>query len=141
MKDSFSSYLSEKTNVDSGHFLTKTMDYPAFWKMLNFFTFLKTLFFYIKKTMFINQNKAKQSFLCSKTHGFWSKKDHFSNFIFLGNLGLENVFYDILEQNNAFLGYKHKNFKMSKNSHFSKGVNPWFWSRNRHLPNFFFKAM
>ena len=35
---------------------------------------------------------------------FWSKNGHFSNFFFLGNKGQENVFYDILEQTNAFLG-------------------------------------
>ena len=61
----------------------------------------------------------------------------FSNF-FLGNIGLENVFYDILERKNAFLGYKNKNFKTSKNWHFSKGVNPWFWSKNGHFSNFLF---
>ena len=36
---------------------------------------------------------------------------------FLGNIGQENVFYDILEQKNAILGYKKKS-KNSKNSHF-----------------------
>ena len=46
---------------------------------------------------------------------FWSKNDHFSNFFFLGNIGQENVFYDILERKNAFLGYKNKKFKKSKN--------------------------
>ena len=35
-------------------------------------------------------------------------------FFFLGNIGQENVFYDILEQKNAFLGYKKMNFKQSK---------------------------
>ena len=45
---------------------------------------------------------------------------------FLGNIGQDNVFYDILERKNAFLGYKNENFKNSKNWHFSKGVNPWF---------------
>ena len=45
---------------------------------------------------------------------------------FLGNRGQENVFYDILKQKNAFLGYKNKKFKKSKNGHFSKRVNPWF---------------
>ena len=50
----------------------------------------------------------------------------------------ENVFYDILERNNAFLGYKNKKFKRSKNRHFSKWVNPWFWSKNGHFSNFFF---
>ena len=34
----------------------------------------------------------------------------FHHFI-LGNIGQENVFYDILEQQNAFLGYKNKKFK------------------------------
>ena len=29
---------------------------------------------------------------------------------FLGNKGQENVFYDILEQKNDFLGYKNKKF-------------------------------
>ena len=43
---------------------------------------------------------------------------------FLGNIGQENVFYDILQRKNDFLGYKKKKFKKSKNSHFSKGVNP-----------------
>ena len=56
----------------------------------------------------------------------------------LGNKGLENVFDDILERKNAFLGYKNKKFKKSKNWHFSKRVNPWFWSKNGHLSNFFF---
>ena len=69
---------------------------------------------------------------------FWSKNGHFSNFFFLGNIGQENVFDDILELKNAFLGYKNKKFKKSKNWHFSKGVNPWFWSKNGHFSNFLF---
>ena len=69
---------------------------------------------------------------------FWSKNGHFSNFFFLGNIGQENVFYDILERKNAFLGYKNKKLKKSKNWHFSKGVNPWFWSKNGHFSNLFF---
>ena len=55
----------------------------------------------------------------------------------LGTIGQENVFYDILERKNAFLGYKNTKFKKSKNWHFSKGVNPWFWSKNGHYYNFF----
>ena len=43
---------------------------------------------------------------------------------FLSIIGQENVFYDILEGKNAFLGYKKKKFKKSKNWLFSKGVNP-----------------
>ena len=34
---------------------------------------------------------------------------------FLGIIGQENVCYDILERKNAFLGYKKKKFKKSKN--------------------------
>ena len=59
-------------------------------------------------------------------------------FFFLGNESQENIFYDILERKNAFLGYKNKKLKKSKNWHFSKGVNPWFWSKNGHFFNFFF---
>ena len=69
------------------------------------------------------------------THGFGPKMAIFPPF-FLGNIGQENVFYDILERKKAFLGYKDKKFKKSKNCHFSKGVNPWFWSKNGHFFNF-----
>ena len=55
-----------------------------------------------------------------------------------GGIGYENVSYDILEQKNTFLGYKNKKFKKSKNCNFSKGVNPWFWSKKGHFFNFFF---
>ena len=41
----------------------------------------------------------------------WPFFQHF----FLGNIGYENYFYDILEAENAFLGYKNKKFRMSKN--------------------------
>ena len=34
---------------------------------------------------------------------------------FLGNFGQENVFYDILERKNFFLGYENKKLKKSKN--------------------------
>ena len=62
----------------------------------------------------------------------------FPIFTFLGNIGQGNVFYDILERKNAFLGYKIKKFKKSKNGHFSKAVNPWFWFKNGHFFYFFF---
>ena len=69
---------------------------------------------------------------------FWSKNCHFSNFFFFGNIGQENIFYDILKRKNAFLGYKNKKFKKSKNWHFSKGVNPLLWCKNGHFSNFYF---
>ena len=57
---------------------------------------------------------------------------------FLRNIGHGNVFYDILERNNGFVGYKNKKFKNSKNWHFSKGFNAWFWSENYHFSKFIF---
>ena len=65
------------------------------------------------------------------THGFCPKKAIFPTF-FLTNIGQENVFYDILERKNAFLGH---------NLHLSKGVNKWFRSKNGHCSNFFFDAI
>ena len=50
----------------------------------------------------------------ASTHGFGPKMAIFPSF-FLGNKGQKNVFYDILEPKDAFLGYKNKKFKKSKN--------------------------
>ena len=44
----------------------------------------------------------------------------FFRLFILGNIGHENVFYDILEWKNASVGYKNENFKKSKNWEFSK---------------------
>ena len=71
------------------------------------------------------------------THGFGPKMAFFPTFL-LGNIGQENVFYDILEQKNAIVSYKNKNFKKSKTWHFSKGVNLWFSSKNGHFSRFSF---
>ena len=76
--------------------------------------------------------KGVNSWICSKNGPF-------SNFVFLGNIGQANVLCDILERENAFLGYKNKKLKKSKNWHFSKGVNQRFWSKNNHFSNFFFR--
>ena len=82
--------------------------------------------------------KSKNSHLFKGvTHGFGQKLAICPPFFF-GNIGQENVFYDILEGKNGFLGYKNKKFKRSKNSHFSKRVNPCFWSKIRHFLIFFF---
>ena len=62
----------------------------------------------------------------------------FFNLFFWVNKGQENIFQDILEGKNAYLGSKIKQFKTSKNWHFSKGVHPWFWSKNGHFSTFFF---
>ena len=64
----------------------------------------------------------------------------FFHLFLLGNIGQENVFYDILERKNVFLGSKNKKFKKSKNWHYSKAVNPWFCSKNGHFSNFIFSG-
>ena len=83
--------------------------------------------------------KSKNWHFCKGVNPWFSSKDgHCSKFFFLGNIGEKNFFCDILERKNAFLGYKNKEFKKPKNWHFSKGVNPWFWSKNGLFPKFFF---
>ena len=100
--------------------------------------------FVARKNAFLGYNNTKlkksKNWDFSKRVNPWflSKNGHFSNFFFLGNIGQENVFYDILERKNAFLGYKNNKLKKSKNWRFSKGFNPWFWSKNGHFSNFFF---
>ena len=73
-----------------------------------------------RKNAFLGYEKKK--FKKSKNWNFpkgvnpWclSKNGHFSNFVLLGNISLENVFYDILKRKNAFRGDKNKKFKKSK---------------------------
>ena len=56
---------------------------------------------------------------------------------FLGNIGQENVFYDILEAKNISLNYKNKKFKKLKNVHFSKGLTHAFGAKMASFPIFF----
>ena len=62
----------------------------------------------------------------------------FFQLFFLGNIGQENVFFDILELKKAFLGYKKKEVQKGKKLNLSKGVDPWFSSINGHFSQFFF---
>ena len=55
----------------------------------------------------------------------------------LSRLQKGNTFYDFLRQKNAFLGYKNKMLKKSKNGHFYKGVNSWLWSKIGRFSNLF----
>ena len=91
------------------------------------------------------KSKNWHGFGSKMVHGFgpwfWFKNGHFCIFIFLGNVAQENVFYPILERKNTFLRYKKKKIKKSKNWHFSKGVNLWFWSKYGLFCTFFFKGI
>ena len=66
------------------------------------------------------------------------KKWPFFHVFFLGNRGQENVFYDILERKNAFLGYKNKKFKSRKIEIFQKGLIHGFGQKMAIFPCFFF---
>ena len=43
------------------------------------------------------------------------KRPFFQFVFFLDSIGQENIFYDILDRKNTFLGYTDKKFKKSKN--------------------------
>ena len=79
-----------------------------------------------QENVFYDILKRINAFLANKTKKFKKSKQltfsqrgsnngHFSNLFFLGNIGQEIVFYDILARKNAFLRYKNKKFKKSKN--------------------------
>ena len=40
------------------------------------------------------------------------------------------MFHDVLDKNETILDEKYYNFSEGQKSHFSKGVNPWFLSKN-----------
>ena len=74
----------------------------------------------IEKTYFqtikTRSSKSRKIDIFSKGVHPWFcyKIGHFSIF-FLVHIGHENLFYDILERKNAFLGNKNKKYKKSKN--------------------------
>ena len=105
------------------------MSFTIFWKEKNAFLAYKN-----KKL----KNSKNSHFSKGVNPCFSLKNGHFSNFLFLGKIDQENVFYDILQRKNVFLGYKNKKMKKEKNWQFYKGVNPWFWSKTGNFSNFFF---
>ena len=62
----------------------------------------------------------------------------FVQLFFLGKIGRENLFGNVLDIIIAPLDYKNINIKRSQNLHFSMGVSPWVWSKIGHLFNFSF---
>ena len=67
------------------------------------------------------------------------QKSPFFQLFFEGNIGQENVFYDILKRKIAFLGYKNKKFKSRKIDIFPKGLTHGFGQKMAIFPIFFFK--
>ena len=67
------------------------------------------------------------------------KKWPFFHVFFLGNIGQENVFYNLLERKNAFLAYKNNTFKTSKNWIFPKGLTHGFGQKMAIFRCLFFR--
>ena len=65
------------------------------------------------KTTGLKSHKS-EIFAKGLTHSFGQKMAIFPG-LFSGNIGQENVFYNLLEQKNAFLACKNNKFKKSKN--------------------------
>ena len=65
----------------------------------------------------------------------------FFQVFFFGNIGQENVFYDILDQRNAFLRYKTRSSKTRKIEIFQKGLTHAFRPKMAIFPSFFFSAI
>ena len=65
----------------------------------------------------------------------------FFQLFFLGNIDQENVFYDILERKNTFLGYKKTGSKSRKIDIFPKGLTHNFGKQMAFFPTYFFQAI
>ena len=63
----------------------------------------------------------------------------FFRLFILGTINKENVFDDILEGKNAFLGYKKKSPKSPKIDIFPKGLTHGFGPKMAIFPTFFFR--
>ena len=74
------------------------------------------------------------------THGFGPKMAIFPT-LFFRQYRPAKCLLPYSRTKNGILGYKTKRFKKSNNCHFSKGVNPWFLSKNGNLFNFSFQAI
>ena len=98
-----------------------------------------------RKSAFLSykNNKLKKSRNWHFSEGvnpcLWSKNDRFSNFFFLGNIGQENVYYDILERKNAFLDLQKTSSKSRKIDIFSKGLTHGFGPKMADFPTLFFR--
>ena len=61
----------------------------------------------------------------------------FPTFLFLGNIGRENVFYDILKPKKRLSSLQKQDVQKVEKLTFLQR-DPWFWSKNGHFSNIFF---
>ena len=95
----------------------------------------KTPFQAIKKRS--PKNRKIDIFPKALTHGFGPKWP-FLELFFLGNIGQENVFDDILERKTAFKTIKTRSPKSRKIDMFPKGLTHGFGPKMAIFPTFFF---
>ena len=88
----------------------------------------KETFFYYKNTNFSQSQKSH--FSKGVNPCFWSKNVFFFLELFSVKIRPEIMFNNVLERKETFFGHKKSNLSKSQKSHFSKGVNPCFWSKN-----------
>ena len=67
------------------------------------------------------------------------QKWQFIELFFLGNIGQENVFYDILERKNRFLGYKKRSSNSQKIDIFPNGLTHGFPRKMAIFPTSFLR--
>ena len=98
----------------------------------------KTTFYAIKTTS--SKSRKIEIFPNGLTHGFGPKMTIFPTF-FLGNIGQENAFYDILERKNDFLRHKTRTSKSPKIEIFPRALTHAFGQKNFHFSKFFFQVI
>ena len=97
-----------------------------------------------RKKAFLGYKKKVQKFESGifpkgLTHGFRPKMAIFPTFFFLGNIGQENVFYDILQQKKTtFYVIKTRSSKSRKIEIFPKGLTHSFGEKMAIFPTFYF---
>ena len=122
----------QKVTIFPSFFLGNTGQENVFYDILE----RKNLFLSYKNKKF---KKSKNCHFFQRGQSMVLVKNwSFFHVFFKGNIGQENVFYDILERKNPFLGYKNKKIEKWENSHFSKEVSLWFWSKIGHFSMFLF---
>ena len=60
---------------------------------------------------------------------FWSKILKFSLSLFFLKIDLDKLYDYVRHRKQGFVDYKNDIRAKSKNCHFFKGVNPWFWTK------------
>ena len=83
-----------------------------------------------RKKAFSKKSRKVVIFSKGLVNGFGQIIENLQSFSFWKKIARENVVNDTLERKQSLLDYKNKELNKSKNWDFSKGISPWFWSKN-----------